>query len=62
MTHYVCRGGCKGVAQVPGTCQTATCLSHGKPLEPCNCTDDLHDLQLVEEDSTENEESNQATK
>ena len=56
MTHYICRGGCKGVAQVPGTCQATTCLSHGKPLEECDCTDDLHNLKSVKEDSNKSEE------
>ena len=42
MTHYVCTGKCKGVADKPGTCQAADCPKHGKPLTACNCTDGTH--------------------
>lgn len=56
MTHYICRGGCKGVAEVPGTCQATECLSHGKPLEPCNCRDGKHSVAEKEDSSQDSNE------
>ncbi len=40
--HYICTGGCKGVSQVPGTCQAASCPLVGHDLEPCDCKDGKH--------------------
>ena len=37
MEHYICRGGCRGVSDKPGTCQAADCPKHGEPLEKCDC-------------------------
>jgi len=42
MTHYICKGGCNGVSDSPGTCQAKDCASHGKPLEACSCEDGKH--------------------
>lgn len=42
MTHYVCKGGCNGVSEVPGTCQAQDCQDHGKDLVECNCEDNNH--------------------
>lgn len=42
MTHHICTGGCKGVADQPGTCQAADCAKHDQPLQECNCEDDKH--------------------
>lgn len=42
MTHYICTGGCQGVAQQPGTCQAEDCPKHEHPLVECNCTDGKH--------------------
>lgn len=41
-THYICTGGCKGVSDHPGVCQTDGCPLLGHELTPCDCTDDLH--------------------
>ncbi len=40
--HYVCTGGCGGVAPQPGTCMAETCAKHGMPLLECHCTDEQH--------------------
>lgn len=42
MTHYVCTGGCEGVAETPGVCQTEGCTKHEKPLIECHCQDGQH--------------------
>ena len=40
--HYVCLGGCKGVSNVLGTCNSLNCLKHAHELTLCECTDGLH--------------------
>ncbi len=40
--HYVCYGGCRGVADVPGTCQAGDCADYGRPLHKCDCADGGH--------------------
>lgn len=37
MSHYICKGGCKGVSDIPGTCQTDDCVNKGHELEECSC-------------------------
>lgn len=50
MTHYICTGGCGGVAEHEGVCQAATCPLHGNPLAPCDCIDGKHyGLQNIHE-------------
>ncbi|HXK35304.1 MAG TPA: DUF6789 family protein [Candidatus Paceibacterota bacterium] len=41
-THYVCTGGCGGVSDKPGVCQTPHCAKFGHSLTPCNCVDGRH--------------------
>jgi hypothetical protein len=41
-THYICTGGCHGVAPVPGSCGAESCEKHGEPLVACHCTDGKH--------------------
>jgi hypothetical protein len=41
--HNICTGGCKGVSETPGVCQTNGCPKHEQPLEACDCTDSKHD-------------------
>lgn len=50
MKHYICTGGCKGVSQNPGNCETSTCLLYGQPLEKCTCEDGKHGGAFEEED------------
>jgi len=40
--HYICTGGCGGMAETPGVCQTEGCPDYGEPLKECNCTDGRH--------------------
>jgi hypothetical protein len=40
--HYICLGGCHGVSDKPGVCQTPGCAHEGHALVPCNCTDGKH--------------------
>ncbi len=42
MPHYICTGGCKGVSDTPGVCQTEGCSLEGHTLEECNCIDGEH--------------------
>jgi hypothetical protein len=42
MTHYICTGGCNGVSDTPGVCQSETCSLHKHELKECNCTDGQH--------------------
>lgn len=42
-THYVCNGGCNGVAETPGTCGAETCAKHGMPLLACACENGKHE-------------------
>ena len=42
MAHYICTGGCNGIAETPGACQAHSCIRANQPLTICNCTDGLH--------------------
>ncbi len=52
-THYICTGGCGGVADKPGVCQAQDCPDHQKPLKECRCEDGLH-RDVKEQESDEN--------
>lgn len=45
MQHYVCRGGCQGVADQEGNCQTSDCKNQGGPLTECDCGDGKHGFE-----------------
>lgn len=40
--HYICTGGCQGVSDRPGVCQTSGCPKHNQPLQECDCVDGEH--------------------
>lgn len=40
--HYICTGGCKGVSNIPGTCNAVDCPFHNKELTECDCIDGKH--------------------
>ncbi|MFH1632300.1 MAG: hypothetical protein ABIA47_04800 [bacterium] len=42
MPHYICTGGCEGVSDAPGVCQTTDCDNYVEELEECDCNDDEH--------------------
>ncbi|TSC77473.1 MAG: hypothetical protein G01um101433_583 [Parcubacteria group bacterium Gr01-1014_33] len=49
MEHYICKGGCKGVSDTAGVCQTKGCPNYGKPLEKCDCGDGKHHGRFEDE-------------
>lgn len=42
MPHYICKGGCKGVSDIPGVCENEDCASHNHQFEACDCEDGKH--------------------
>lgn len=42
MTHYICKGECKGVSEKPVSCGDKECSLHDHPLTECNCSDGEH--------------------
>lgn len=42
MHHYICKGGCKGISEKSGVCQTSNCPHHNQSLEVCDCIDNKH--------------------
>jgi len=49
MKHYICTGGCEGVSDKPGLCQTEDCPKFEQPLDECNCEDGRHNSIRKEE-------------
>jgi len=49
MKHYVCRGKCGGVSDIPGTCQAEDCNRHEHELVECSCEDGKHSEVKKEE-------------
>lgn len=44
-------GGCHGVSDTPGTCQTTDCKDFEKPLHECDCPDgQSHHQQMTDEE------------
>ena len=52
ITHYICEGECRGVADKPGTCQAPECSKSGKPLIICRCKDG-HKKESSKKEKTE---------
>ena len=42
MSHFICKGGCGGVSEIDGFCETDGCSNQWQPLEDCNCLDGKH--------------------
>lgn len=42
MTHYICKGGCGGVLEEMGICETDGCANQWEMMEECDCTDGKH--------------------
>lgn len=51
MKHYICKGGCGGVADKEGVCQTADCPDFSMPLQQCDCIDGKHGMSEEEEEA-----------
>ncbi len=49
MKHYICKGGCKGVAEEVGICETEGCSKQWEMLEECDCADGKHGVADEEE-------------
>ena len=50
MTHYICMGGCGGVSEESGICETDGCANQYELLEECTCEDGKHGKKEVVED------------
>jgi protein PhnA len=44
MTHYVCRGGCGGMLDEIGVCETEGCAHQWQMMEECDCADGKHGI------------------
>lgn len=49
MTHYICKGGCGGVSDEMGVCETEGCSNQWEVLEECVCVDGKHGMGAAEE-------------
>lgn len=47
MTHYICKGGCKGVSEEMGVCEADGCANQWELLEECACADGKHGFEEV---------------
>ncbi len=56
MDHYICTGGCKGVAEEPGVCRAAECPRRGEALQKCDCEDGEHHGAFYAGDNNNNHE------
>lgn len=45
MAHYVCKGGCGGVLDEMGACETDGCVNQWMMMEECSCTDRKHGME-----------------
>lgn len=50
MHHFICLGGCEGVAEKEGKCQDPKCSDYQKELKHCDCTDGKHDDAFKKEE------------
>ncbi len=48
--HYVCIGGCQGVAEEKGVCQAPNCKDYHKDLKECDCEDGKHEEVMKQDD------------
>jgi len=49
MTHYICKGGCGGVLDEIGICETEGCANQWEMMEECDCADGKHGMEAAEE-------------
>jgi protein PhnA len=55
MTHYICRGGCGGVLEEIGICETDGCANQWEMMEECDCADGEHGASQDDNAAAENE-------
>ncbi len=53
MSHFVCEGDCKGVADQAGICQSDFCNKKGEDLIICGCEDGEHKNEKSQDSSPE---------
>ena len=58
MVHFICTGGCGGVAKAPGMCKAEDCPFYAEELQECHCEDGKHEVSMRGEtgESGESEE------
>ncbi len=49
MTHFICKGTCNGVSEMPGVCEAEGCPKQWELLDECDCTDGRHFRAIAEE-------------
>lgn len=59
MSHFVCKGGCGGVSEIEGFCETDGCSNQWQSLENCDCQDGKH---FVKNDNLNTGIASQVTK
>lgn len=42
MTHFICKGTCKGVSELESVCETEGCPEQWQLLQECTCVDGSH--------------------
>ncbi|MDO8466826.1 MAG: hypothetical protein Q7S83_01660 [bacterium] len=50
MHHYICLGGCEGVAEKESKCGDPKCPDYQKDLKHCDCTDGKHEGEFEKKD------------
>lgn len=54
MTHYICKGGCKGESEGPVACGGKSCRDYQKPMLECECEDrKQHEQQTQDGEASE---------
>ena len=51
MTHYVCKGSCRGSLEEMGVCEADGCANQWEMMEACECADGKHGAGLIVKDS-----------
>ena len=51
MTHYLCKGSCRGSLEEMGVCEADGCSNQWEMMEACECADGKHGAGLVVKDS-----------
>lgn len=49
MKHYICKGGCGGMLDDMGICESDSCPNRWEMMEECDCADGHHGMAEKEE-------------
>ena len=52
MTHYICKGGCKGESEKSVACGGKSCRDYQKSMIECECEDKKHQEQQTQGEET----------